>query len=243
MKIMQCTLVTNNLKQDRHVRWIGKRGVYLKGGESAIVEGAYPTACRSAGVQTDMEHEISTGRASAVIVTNLPVACLEVDGDTKISPAVVRKFMEGKGFQPEPEVQRTTTVSTPEIPVNTIKGQNERFEQKAIDELAPDPGSLFRSEEGDTIQRPITVELFPDGKLIREPGKEAIIFDDEDPMLAAKVAADAAEEKTEGLTEKDAPAEENAEIEDTLVEESSDESGSSAKTTKKRSTRKRKKTE
>jgi hypothetical protein len=196
-----------------------------------------------------MEHEISTGRASAILVTNLPVACMEVDGDTKISPAVVRKYMEGEGYQPEPEVQRETTAPEPDpdIVVNVVKGQNERFAKGQIEDLAPDPGNLFRSEEGDTIQQPVTVELFPDGKPVAEPGKESVVLDDEDPMLAAKAEAEAAveteapAEKAEEVVEKEAPAEEKTEKDATVVEEKKEapKKEAAAKTsTKKTSTRK-----
>ena len=71
MEIIAKTLITNLTEKEMEARWAG---VSLKPHEARLVDGLYPTACKTPADVNLMTAEVDAGKVSLVLITNLTVA-------------------------------------------------------------------------------------------------------------------------------------------------------------------------
>lgn len=160
MEIIQQTMIKNCLGQDRLFRWAGRMGEYVPGNSSVIVEGAYPTACRTSRCVKELEAALEQGLVELTIITNLPVArptgkagCVPIPeaiqkANEKPSQADPDAVVPIHGAQPGPDLGETgegepdpEEDDTPEDPKSKGKPS-----QAAPEAVVPMPGG--RTESG-----------------------------------------------------------------------------------------------
>ena len=73
-ELLAKTLITNRAEKERDVTWAG---ISLKAGESRLVEGLYPSACKTLSDQKLMMAEIDAAKVDVILITNL--ACAGID--------------------------------------------------------------------------------------------------------------------------------------------------------------------
>jgi hypothetical protein len=190
MAIILQTMITNKLKQDRTVRWAGARGVHLPGNKSVILDGAYPTACKSKQTAKQLEEEVRQGWVELTLITNLPTAEPVGGAGAVKNPVAIQQNAANKADIPE------VTKETKE----GIKNE-ERFVKKedAQGPLAPETKKLPGTENLE-IPEPVTVELFPDGVTLQpqEGAKEEPVAEEpvaEEPVAEEPVAEEPVKEE------------------------------------------------
>jgi hypothetical protein len=83
--ITQKTKITNLKGIGRSLTWVSK-GQWLAGYETVIVEGAYPTACKTPGAALLMEAEVRGGLIKVALISELPVESPEIVPSTPVVP-------------------------------------------------------------------------------------------------------------------------------------------------------------
>jgi pyruvate/2-oxoglutarate dehydrogenase complex dihydrolipoamide acyltransferase (E2) component len=73
-ELLAKTLITNLCDKERDIRWAG---VSLKPGESRLVDGLFPSACKTDAEQKLMMAEIDAAKVDVILITNL--ACAGID--------------------------------------------------------------------------------------------------------------------------------------------------------------------
>jgi hypothetical protein len=192
MSLILQTMVTNKLEQGRTLRWAGKRGVYLEGGESRIIEGAYPTACRNNQGIKAMESEIAQGLIEVKLVTNIDVV-KPVGGKGAVSnPTAVKEAAN--------TVAKEEAVPLTEYPSN----KEERFHTVEDGKNPLEPTTVtLPGNDIEEIPEPVKAEIFPEGTTLAQEGQKTI-----EPV--ADAPAEAEESPAEEAAEE-APAEAAAE--------------------------------
>lgn len=195
MSIIQQTMIKNCLTQDRRFRWAGKAGLHIKGGETVIVEGAYPTACKSSQCVKELEAAIAQGVVELTLVTDMAVARpVGKPGAVPIPAAIIAANIKStqantKAIIPMPGGQREQTkgTTTPAVAPNEQAGRWTTLTETTTKESLL-PGSVtLRGHEDTEIAKPVTVDIFKDGAYdiaSQEKAKQA--------ALAAAEAADQA---------------------------------------------------
>ena len=67
-ELLAKTLITNLCDKERDVRWAG---VSLKPGESRLVDGLFPSACKTDAERNLMMAEIDAAKVDVILITNL----------------------------------------------------------------------------------------------------------------------------------------------------------------------------
>ena len=208
MSIILQTMITNKLKQDRTLRWAGKRGVHVKGESSVIVDGAYPTACRNPSSVKDLEAELTEGWTDITLITNLNTAKPVGKKGAVSNPAAVRAQSKAKE-----EIEAT--------PLQEFKADpQERFVKKedTNNPLEPEAKKLPGTEDL-AIPEPVTKSMLPeDGKLIPQEGTKVVEVKEETPVeevseTAPESSEEAAPVEEEAGENTTAPEEGNPEAE------------------------------
>lgn len=166
MDIILQTMITNKLEQGRTVRWAGKRGLFLPGNESVIVDEAYPTACRNPSSVKQLENEIEQGLVELTIITNLNTAKPVAKKGGVKNPAAVKAAAKA-----EEDAQKAE-------PLTEFKNtKEERFVQKDSPDntLEPEAKPLpVPGREELAIPEPVTKEMFPDGNTLSQEGMKTV---------------------------------------------------------------------
>jgi len=164
------TRITSKVDYERRLLWVRNMGIFLKAGESVVVDGAYPTAIESDGLRSSFQNDINHGLIDIELITSLPVVKVEVAEITEPSAAVRIPSMP---------------VMKPE---DTSKPVDERWAKGTLDTVKPPIAGL---PGADAVQRPETVlktvSVFGDMK--DQENKEPELASAE---IGAQVAATAA---------------------------------------------------
>lgn len=72
--MIQKTKITNNLDQERILKWAGRAGVSIGPMETITLEGAYPSACMDDKKKKVFEYEYNQGMFKATLITNMSVS-------------------------------------------------------------------------------------------------------------------------------------------------------------------------
>lgn len=154
------TRLTNLLDRARNIKWIDKHGIYLGPGESRIIEGAYPTACRNDACRKEMASELGAKGVSVTLITDLPVEAPKNNEERRIrvSPDSITA--------PLPQKETVDTGVSENVPeykpkVQEVKGKEEVFEQISLDEVQMDTVYLDGGEH--IAPNPPTQAMFPEG--------------------------------------------------------------------------------
>lgn len=91
------TRITNNRPLRRMVAWAN---IHIEPNETVTLEGAYPTACRMAGLAEQMEADVKSGDLTITIVTDLNVE--------RISQSVFPKTAQADVGAVRPVIQRSS---------------------------------------------------------------------------------------------------------------------------------------
>ena len=119
------TRIKNHLGA-RVVRWVDRTGIWLDQEQEAIVDGAYPTACRDVASRKQMKFEMDTKAVSICLLTNIPTKRMSEGQVKKATPKAVAPVPIH-----EPEVNEDIIKATHEIPKEVTAEEHE----EAINEL------------------------------------------------------------------------------------------------------------
>jgi hypothetical protein len=162
MPLILQTMITNKVNQDRTMRWAGTRGVFVPGGESVIVEGAYPTACRTTAGLKALEAEIEQGLTSIQLVTNIDVVRPIGKKGAVSNPTAIK------------EAAKETLVEV--VPLTEYKrNTEERFHIVKDGKHSMEPETVGLPGTKDiVIPEPITKAMFPEGVTLYQEGQKTI---------------------------------------------------------------------
>jgi hypothetical protein len=167
MAIVLQTLVKNLLKTDRKIPWIDKKGAYCAGGESIVVEGAYPSACTSPAKAQVMQTELDQGLIEVALITNMAVM-EPITKDSATLPNVdvlkaknIKKVEDAKKKERQAEARKKKAAekNKSKASQDAAKSANEEvFAKDGIKEPQPQP--LIDNETDTTL--PESKEIFKD---------------------------------------------------------------------------------
>jgi hypothetical protein len=190
--MIQKTKITNMTGKGRNVTWIGKRGQWLDGYETAIVDGAYPTACRNDATANLMEEEIKAGMIRISLITD--IATEQPDDAVLVAAAPVA----GAGSAPE-------VVVDPEPAAEEV--------DSGVEET--DAEKLTRIARGDSLQDEIQGELAqqvseqPFVKVDPNQKQQTIALDGEQPEVPKTKPMFGQEQVPETQADSSGPIKEN----------------------------------
>lgn len=176
-KVILKTKITNN-NNGRNLSYIGESGLWLEKGETQLIDGAYPSACRNEQCQADMQAELDARFIEVKLVTNLPIE-KKKESYRFVRPAKTDKPVD---VTPEPAAQAfvDNAQKTKEKPSKTVVAGDNRLVK------------VSQTKEGEKTP---TVKHNGKDQKVRNliPETEA------DKAENAKVAAKEAEQGTKGI--------------------------------------------
>jgi len=145
-EIILKTRITSRVDYERKLLW-AQPVMFLKPGESVVVEGAYPTVIPGDIMKESFRSDLDLGLVEVELITSLPVQKVEV--------AEIPTFQSNVKFPSVPSVK----------PVVDAKPVDERWAQGTLDKVKPPTAGLPGADE---VKRPEdilqTVSMFGDMK-------------------------------------------------------------------------------